>query len=126
MGDTTNRLAGIASVWIDGVTYMLVGDLSYSCSTAKRESLAGQSGVQGYSEMPVAPFISATLRDSAELSLVDINGMTNVTVVCELANGKTVTGRNMWIVDVQEVKTQEATFEVRFETFDTNGSVTDK
>ena len=39
----------------------------------------------------------------------------NVTVVAELANGKVITGRNMWTVDAQEVKTTDATFPVRWE-----------
>ena len=41
--------------------------------------------------------------------------MTNSTVVLKLANGKTIFGRNMWTVDVQEVKTAEATLEVKWE-----------
>ena len=41
--------------------------------------------------------------------------MTSVTVICRLANGKQVYGTNMWCVEVGEVRTQEATFAVRFE-----------
>ena len=117
MADTTNRLAGIAYLTVDGQSYMLAGELSYGVSTLKRETLAGQDRVQGYSEMPVAGFISGSLRDSGALSVASINAMTNVNVTCELANGKTIIGRNMWTVEVQEVKTAEATFEVRFEGF---------
>lgn len=49
--------------------------------------------------------------------------MSDATIHLELANGKNVTGRNMWTVDAQEVKTQEGTFEVRFEGM--TGSVTE-
>ncbi|MDA8092350.1 MAG: phage tail tube protein [Betaproteobacteria bacterium] len=123
MADTTNRLAGVAYLSVDGQSYMLSGDLSYSPGSIKRESLSGQDSVHGYSEMPTAPFIAGTLRDSGQLTVASINQMTNVTVTLELANGKTVIGRNMWTVEAQEVKTQEATFEVRFEGL--SGSVTE-
>lgn len=118
MADTTNRLAGIAFVQVDGTNYMLSGDLSYNVSKVSRESLLGQDRLHGYAEKPNAPFISGTFRDAGGLTVADFNAMTNVTVTANLANGKTIIGRNMWTVDAQEVKTQEATFEVKWESAD--------
>lgn len=117
MADTTNRLAGIAYLAVDGQSYMLSGDLAYKVSKVTRETLTGQDGVHGYSEKPSAGAITATLRDAGSLTVATFNAMTNVTVTLELANGKTIIGRNMWTVDAQEVKTTEATFEVKFEGF---------
>jgi len=117
MADTTNRLAGTAFIAVDGTTYMLAGDLSYSVSGVSRETLNGQDRVHGYSEKPKQGMISGTLRDGAGLSVAAFNAMTNVTVTLELANGKTILGRNMWTVEAQEVKTAEGTFEVKFEGF---------
>ena len=118
MADTTNRLAGIAFVQVDGTNYMLSGDLSYCVTAVSRESLAGQDRIHGYSEKPVAPYISGTFRDSGGLTVADFNAMTNVTVTADLANGKQIIGRNMWTVDVQEVKTSEGTFDVKWESPD--------
>jgi hypothetical protein len=115
MADTTNRLAGVAYVTVDGQTYMLAGDLGYKVSKVSRETLIGQDTVHGYSEKPVAGHIAGTFRDAGGLSVAQINAMTNVTVVAELANGKTIIGRNMWTVEDQEVKTAEGTFEVKWE-----------
>lgn len=115
MSDTTNRLAGIAYVMVDGTNYMLSGELTYSVSEISRETLLGQDRVHGYSEKPYAGFISGTFRDAGGLTVADFNGMTNVTVTLNLANGKTIIGRNMWTVDAQEVKTQEGTFDVKWE-----------
>lgn len=123
MANNSNRLAGVANISVDGVTYLLSGELSYSPADIERKSLIGQDQVHGYSEIPRAPFIAGTLRDSSGLTVKDFNAMSNATIHLELANGKTVTGRNMWTVDAQEVKTQESTFEVRFEGF--SGSVTE-
>ncbi len=119
MADTSKRLAGVAYLSVDGQTYLLTGDLSYSPSKVKRETLVGQDGVHGYSEMPLAGFIAGTFRDTGGIKVSDFNKMTNVTVTAELANGKTVVGRNMWQAgDALEVKTQESTVEVRWESTD--------
>jgi hypothetical protein len=118
LADTTNRLAGIAYVTADGQTYMLAGELAYKTSKVSRETLIGQDGVHGYSEKPVAGMISGTFRDAGGLTVADFNAMTNVTVVAELANGKTIVGRNMWTTEDQEVNTNEASFPVKWEGFE--------
>lgn len=115
MADTTNRLAGIAYLSVDGQNYMLAGDFGYSVSKISRETLIGQDRVHGYSEKPHAGSMSGTIRDAGGLSVASFNAMTNVTVTAELANGKTIIGRNMWTTDAQEVKTADGTFEVKWE-----------
>lgn len=115
MADTTNKLAGVAYIYVDGKSYMLSGDLTYSVSKVTRTTIIGQDRVHGYSEQPVSGKISGTFRDVGGLSVASFNAMTNVTVTCELANGKTVIGRNMWTVDAQEVKAADATFQVKWE-----------
>ncbi len=110
-----NRLAGTCYLYVDGQSYMLAGDFSYRTSGVQRETLTGQDGVHGFSETPSAGYIAATIRNSGDLSLDDLNAMENVTVVAELANGKTVTGRNMWTIDQQEAKAADATIEVKWE-----------
>lgn len=115
MANDTNRLAGTAYLSVDGNTYMLAGDFAYSPSTVSRESLVGMDAVHGYSEKPIVGHISGTLRDSNGLSVASLNRMTNVTVVAELANGKTIVGRNMWTVESQSVKSADATIEVKWE-----------
>ncbi|MEX3690822.1 phage tail tube protein [Paraburkholderia sp. BR14263] len=124
MAANPNRLAGIAYISVDGQNYMLAADLTYSTADVSRESLLGQDRVHGFGEKPRAPFISCLFRDAGNLTVKTFNSMTDVTVTCELANGKTVVGRNMWTVEAQEVKTAEGTFEVKFEGF--SGSVTEQ
>ena len=115
MAIQTQRLAGIAYINADGSNYMLAGDLVYSVSSVSRKTMTGQDRVHGYAEKPHAGYIAGTLRDSAGTPASTFNAMTNVTVVLQLANGKVVTGRNMWTVDAQEVDTQEGKIAVRWE-----------
>ncbi|MBK0004380.1 phage tail tube protein [Erwinia sp. S38] len=121
MGDTTNRLAGTAYVTIDGVTVMVAGQFKYSPSKVERTSLVGMDTVHGYKEKPRVPFISYQARDSGGTSIAGINDSTNVSVVVELANGKTIIGENMWSVNAQDVDSEDAVFDVRWE----GGSVTE-
>lgn len=115
MAANPNRLAGTVFLSIDGTSYMLSGAFEYSPSIVSRESLVGQDRVHGFSEKPVAPHISGTLRDSAGLSVAALNAMDNVTVVAQLNNGKTIVGRNMWTVETQTAKAEDGTIEVKWE-----------
>ncbi|EKN6253596.1 phage tail tube protein [Yersinia enterocolitica] len=115
MGDTSNRLAGTAYVTVDGLTIMVAGQFKYSPSKFKRETQTGMDGVHGYKETFSAPFISCQIRDSGGTSISDFNDQTNVNIVCELANGKTIIGSGMWSVNTQEVDSTEATADIRWE-----------
>lgn len=120
---TSNRLAGTVELWVDGQRYMLVGEFEYNPSLFTRETLTGEDTVHGYSEKPITPHIAGTLRDSNGLTVADLNAMTGVTVVAQLANGKTIVGSGMWTVENQTVKSTDATIEVRWE--GPQGSVTE-
>ncbi len=115
MSGSNNPSAGIATLAINGTSYDVVSDAAYLPNTVKRETLVGQSGVQGFSELPVAGTISATIRDNGSLTVGSFNQMRNVNVVLTLANGKTVYGDGLWCTENDEVKTQEGTFSVKFE-----------
>lgn len=112
---SSNLIAGIAQATIDGVTRQLEGGAKYSPSTVKREAMMGQDGFHGWRETPVPGSITLSLRDAGDMTVADFNALRNSTVVLELANGKTVVGRNMGTVDAQEVDTVDAKFEVKFE-----------
>ena len=109
------RLAGITSLTIDGTSYMVVSDVTWSPAVWKRETLVGLDSVHGFSEVPIQGYVEATLRDSGALSVGDFNDMRCVEVLVTLANGKIVGGSNMWNTSALEVRAQEGTFVVRFD-----------
>ena len=115
MAIDSTRLGGIAYIAVDGQNYLLRGELTYSPGNIARETVIGQDVVQGFLEKPRPPFISGTLSDSDGLTVSDFNAMTSVTVTLQLANGKMVTGNNMWTVEAQEVDTAEGKFAVKWE-----------
>ncbi len=111
----SNLIAGTAQVTVDGTTYQLEGGLKYSPSKVKREAMMGPDGFHGWKETPIPGSITMSLRDAGSLTVADFNAMRNATVVAQLANGKIVVGRNMGSTDSQEVDTEDAKFEVKFE-----------
>jgi Phage tail tube protein len=123
MTDNTNRIAGVATIKVDGVSQMLEGKLEYSTALMVRETKIGQDTVHGYGEKPVAPYIAGTFRVTGTTNTQGLNNITNSTVSCKLANGIQVIGRNMWQVGELKVDTEEGTLEIRFEGL--QGSVTE-
>lgn len=121
-GNTSNRIAGTASVVVDGVTIMVAGKFKYRPSKVKRETLTGMDRVHGYKETPVPGMISLDVRDSGGTTVKDFNDMTNVTVVATLANGKIIIGSELWTTGEQEVESEDAIFNVTFEGDDVSES----
>jgi hypothetical protein len=111
-------LAGITTLSIDGTSYMVVSDVTWSPARWKRETLVGLDSVHGFSEVPIQGHIEATLRDSGAISVGDFNNMRCVEVLVTLASGKIVGGSNMWNTSALEVRAAEGTFQVRFDGID--------
>lgn len=113
---TYGARGGVVSATVNGEAIDVAGDATYSATRWKRETLTGQSGVQGFSKNPRAGKIGFTVRDAGNLSVQSFNNMEDATIVLQLANGKTVSGDAMWEVsDSIEVNTQDGTFKVEFE-----------
>lgn len=115
MGSSANRLAGTATLTVDGQAYMVTADFEYNPSIVTRSTLKGMDGVHGYKEEWQTGHIAATLRDSGGLTVAQLNAMTDVNISAVLANGKTIIGSNMWTVEDQTAKSTDATIEVRWE-----------
>ncbi|PAK77830.1 phage tail tube protein [Acetobacter fabarum] len=108
------RRAGVAAGFINGVPYDII-ETRYSPTKVVRETLKGQNGVHGFSEMPQQGRIVMSIRDAGGMSVADFSDMSDVEVQLSLANGKTVGGAGMWCTEAVEVNTVEATMEVTFE-----------
>ncbi|MFC0140351.1 phage tail tube protein [Erwinia mallotivora] len=110
-----NLLAGTAFVTVGGLTIMVAGKFKYRPSRVKRTTLTGMDGVHGYKEEFVPGQIGCDVRDSGGTTVSDFNGQTNVNIVAQLANGKTIIGSGLWTVDTQDVNSEDATFSVTWE-----------
>lgn len=115
MPDNTNRIAGTCYLSVNGQRVALVGEFSYRPASPVRETKMGADGFHGYKEKPGAGQIKAKLRNSGGTSVSAIGQQTNVTVTAELANGKTVIGRNMFVTEPPMADAEEGEIEITWE-----------
>lgn len=107
-------VAGTAYIQVDGESLALVGEFEYDSGEVSREPATGMDGVHGYIEKPKHSYIKGTLRNLPGISVADLNAMTDVTVVCELNNGKTIVGRNMWTTGSENAEAAEGKIPVEW------------
>lgn len=110
-----NRIGGIAYITADGDQVRVRGNVVIHMSQTRREGVAGQDGVQGFTEMPVVPGIEAdvtTLPGYSIKSLADINGKT-ITVEC--ANGMVYVLRDAWQAELLDINTVEGSIKVTWQ-----------
>jgi hypothetical protein len=116
MADGTNRVAGTVFLSIDGQRVALAGEFAYQVSGVTREPKVGADGYHGVKEKFATGNITGKLRDGGGVSLVGLSGLVNATVIAELINGKTVTGRNMfWSGDPAKADAEEGEIEFKME-----------
>lgn len=114
------RMAGVATIKVNGKQYPLRGNLTVSPSPTERAGIAGQDGVHGFSENPRVPYIECDVSLTPELSIEEVQGITDATVQADLANGKTYVGRNCWCKSALELNTHDGQTRIRFESYDIN------
>jgi hypothetical protein len=108
------RVAGITAFAVDGTSYP-VTEFVWDPAVFANETMTSLSGVDGYAQRPVAPFISGKFRDGASVSVTSFTAKSNSTVVIKLANGKQVQGHNLWYTGRPGASGADATFDFKFE-----------
>lgn len=112
----SNKVGGIAYVKIDENQYPLRGNLKYAPGKRERESVVGQDGeVHGIKEMGKAPFIEMDVTDRGDISIEQLQDITDGTVTAELNNGKVFVLKNAAVMNQIENDTAEGQFTLRFE-----------
>ncbi len=108
-------IAGTAYIKVDGQQFDLRGNLKVNISPVEREGKAGLDKVHGFTEKPVVPYIEGDFGDRGDLSITDLQSITDATVTAELVNGKNYLLRNAWVATAIELDGGEGQFTVKFE-----------
>ncbi|MCW5761359.1 MAG: phage tail tube protein [Phenylobacterium sp.] len=112
----SQAIAGTAFVSANGKRYRLVGELSYRISGETREAKNGADGFHGHKSKFMNGMIKMKLRNDGTYPLSELADMVDVTVQAQLANGKTVIGRNMFQSgEPPTADAEEAEIEITFE-----------
>ena len=94
---TNRRLAGTTAFTVNGTAISVI-EFMWDPANVENTTMTSLSGVDGYEQKPVAPYISGKFRDTGANSVTGFTGLSNATVVVLLANGKQIVGHNLWYV----------------------------
>jgi hypothetical protein len=109
------KFAGIAFLQVGDTQLRLRGNFTVSPSPVERTMIAGQDGVHGYQELPRVPFIEGDLSTIPDMPLESIDGMTDVNVTAQLANGMQYTLISATCKAALEANTRDGQVRVRWE-----------
>ena len=82
---TNRRIAGITSFTING-NFFNVTEFTWDPGPVERETMTSLSGIDGFRENPVAAYISGKFRDAKSVNISGFVGLTDATLVVQLAN----------------------------------------
>jgi hypothetical protein len=108
------RVAGICYIKVDGEQLEVSGGIECPLLEAKREAVMGLSGVAGFKETAVAPFIKVSAVFTPDFPLDALQNNTEMTITAELANGKVYTLSGGFLVGEPSVKAEDGTTELEF------------
>ena len=111
---TNRRLAGITAFSVNGSAFNVI-EFSWDPGVVENETMTSLSGVDGFSQKPVAPYIAGKFRDAQSVNVTGFTNLSNATIVVQLANGKVITGHNLWYIGRPGVSGADAAFDFRFE-----------
>jgi hypothetical protein len=114
---TPNRLGGVLSFTIDGVLYEARGNFQVTPSTVKRTGVPGLDGVHGYIEENIVPSIKGDISIGNELSLTDLEAITDSTAQVTLANNVTYVLTKAWTTSAFVIDAHDGKIELTLEGF---------
>lgn len=109
------KVAGTAYCKVDGQQVSLEADMKLSPHDFERTGVVGLSGVVGFSEENVVPFVEMTAIKSAKTDIDKFSKVVDGTVTVELATGEVWAFRNAWMAGRIELDAAKGTFGLRFE-----------
>lgn len=99
--------AGLKRMTIDGVPYDVKGSIVIRPSDGSREAIVGLDGYHGTKFVPQAPGAGGIITDGPDVSIKDLQGLVDVEVFFELANGKSYMLTNATYLDHIELNVDE-------------------
>lgn len=114
-GPSTNRVGGVLALTVDGTVYEARGSFNVNGPSLKRTGIAGQDGPHGYIEEPVVPSIHGDISIGHHLSIIDLEAITDSTVMLQLANGMNYVLTNAWVTSAFVLDAHDGKVAVQFE-----------
>ena len=110
-----DKIAGTAFLKVDGEQISIGGTFKLAPFLVSREGVVGLSGVAGYKENNVVPYVEIEALKTPKTDLEKIQKVTDATVTCELASGEVWAFRNAWFSGLMELDAAEGKMTIKFE-----------
>ena len=98
------KLAGTCFVKVNGQQLELQGNIEFPLTSVQRETMLSTTGVVGYKETVVAPYVSGDFIVPAGFPIEDIKENTAQTITVECANGMVYTLSDAYRVEELSTK----------------------
>lgn len=108
------RIAGTLYVKVDGEQLEISGGFECPGMQVKREAVMSLTGVAGYKETAVKPYVKMSALFLADFPLAKLQEGTDMTVTTELANGKVYTLSGAFIEGEPAIKGDDGTIDLEF------------
>jgi hypothetical protein len=112
---SNNRIGGTLSLSYDGNTLEARGNFTVTGPSVKRDGVAGLDSVHGYVEVPIVPTIKGDISIGNQLSIVQLEAVTNATVLISLANGISYMLSNAWVTSAFSIDGHEGKVGIEFQ-----------
>ena len=108
------RTAGTCYVKCNGMQLEIKGALEAPLSGFKREPVLSATGVPGYKETVIAPYIKVTAIATPDFPVAQLANDTDMTITAEFANGKVYTLSGAWLANEASMKGDDGESELEF------------
>lgn len=109
-----NRSAGVCYIKVDGEQLYVEGSVEFPLLDVNRETLISTTGVVGFKETPVVPYISASVY-LQDLPFEKLQKATDMTITAECANGRVYTLQGATLAGEVALNPIDGTTTLRFE-----------
>ena len=108
-------IAGTCYIKMDGEQLNVEGSVSFPLMEVSREAMIGSTGVAGYKETPVTPYLKCNVFLSKGFPLEKLRSSSDMTITAECANGIVFTLKGAWLKGGTELNVSDGTTTLEFE-----------
>jgi len=108
------RVAGTCYVKVDGAQLEIKGGLEAPINDRKREPVVSATGVAGFKESTVVPYVKVQCIFTADFPLAALAAGTDMTVTAEFANGKVYSLSGAFLANDSSAKGEEGEIDLEF------------
>lgn len=110
----TKRIAGTCYIKVDGEQLEVSGGVEAPLNENKREPVVSATGVAGYKETVITPYVKVTAILVAGFPRAKLASAEDMTVTAEMANGSVYTLSGAWLANEAAHKADDGTVELEF------------